>query len=195
MYKLIYVIFLTISFSFLGAKDFVIGNKSIIFNKTIEKINLIGNELYQKSQYSIYLSLSNKALAPSIKSHSKIIAKNINGFYNKKSILISLALDIQKVEILFSDKNININKDDILDNYIIPFLAGFDKNSLTSKYSAGFLNGYSQIAENIADSQNMILEHALYSESKTFFDNFRLFVYMVFFFIIFVFLYKKIKNK
>jgi hypothetical protein len=54
-----------------------------------------------------------------------------------------------------------INKDEILNDYIIPLLASKDKNKLFAKVSAALLNGYAQIGDEIAKSQNITLESSI----------------------------------
>ncbi len=176
-------------------KDFVFADDGLLLNKTKEKMNLIGNELYEKTSFNLYIAISNKSLDEKIKTHIELQSKEIKNFYKNDSILISIALDIKKVELLTSrDMSNIIDKDTILDDYIVPFLAGYDKNDLISKYSAGMLNGYSEVAESVADNNKVILDNAIYSESKDFFDGFRIFVYSVFFGIIGFFLYLKFKK-
>lgn len=176
-------------------KNFVFADDGLILNKTRQKINLIGNELYKKTSFNVYIAIRKNSLDKKIKTHIKLQSEKIENFYKNDSILISIALDTRKVELLTSrDMSNLIDKDTILDDYIVPFLAGYDKNDLISKYSAGMLNGYSETAESIAEKNNVILENAIYSESKDFFDGFRIFVYSVFFGIIFFFIYIKFKK-
>ena len=176
-------------------KNFVFADDGLVLNKTKQKINLIGNELYKKTSFNIYIAIRKHSLDEKIKTHIKLQSEKIEDFYKNDSVLISIALDTKKVELLTSkDMSNMIDKDTILDDYIVPFLAGYDKNDLISKYSAGMLNGYSETAESIAEKNNVILENAIYSESKDFFDGFRIFVYSVFFGIIFFFLYIKFKK-
>jgi hypothetical protein len=69
--------------------------------------------------------------------------------------------------ILMTDdlKNI-IDKDDILDGYVIPLLASKDKNTLFAKTSAAVLNGFAQIADSIAKSKNIKLKSSIGNEGK-----------------------------
>jgi hypothetical protein len=178
----------------LNAKDFVLGDKYLLLDKTIDKLNTIGNELYAKTNYNVYLSISNKALDNTIKKHIQKQKQKIPNFDNENSILISIALDISKIEMIAS-LNISkfVNRNDILDDYMIPFLAGYDKNSQSSKYSAASLNGYSEVAENIAVYKGVILDSAINNGSKNFFDGFRTFMYIIFCIIIVVFAYTRLK--
>jgi len=184
--------------TFAISNNFVLGDKSVILDKTVVKINQIGKELKDKTNVSIYISISKKALHPKIKDHLQEISKGIDSFVSNSTIIIGLALDIKKIAILSnlsdSDKD-TFDNDDILNNYIIPFLVGRDKNSINSKYSAGLLNGYSQIAEVIAKKRGIVLDNAIYSGSKDFFDIFRTSIYAIFIFIVLLFIFIKIKYR
>ena len=70
-----------------------------------------------------------------------------------------------------------IDKDDILDGYVIPLLASKDKNTLFAKTSAASLNGYAQIADSIAKNANIKLESSIGSEGKTAGTLWRVFIY------------------
>ena len=48
---------------------------------------------------------------------------------------------------------ISLNKNDILDGYVVPLLASKDKNTLFAKVSAATLNGYAAIADILAESK------------------------------------------
>lgn len=191
MFKIIAIAIIPL-FLFSISDNFVLSNDSIILEKTVEKINSIGKELRDKTNISIYVSLNEKALGKDIKSHAKAISNGVDGLSGKDYALIAVALDIQKIDIL-SSNNIKhlIDKDKILDDYIIPFFVNKNKNTQMSKYSAGILNGYSQLAEDIADSKNITLKNAIYSNSKDFFDLFKILIYSIFLIAIVAFLYMK----
>jgi hypothetical protein len=175
--------------------EFVITDKSLILDKTINKINQIGKELKEKTNVSLYICIKKKSLDKYIKIHTKLISEKIEDFYNQDSILISIALDITKMNILSTDKiSYLVDEDKILNNYIVPFFVGHDKNSIESKYSAGLLNGYSQLAEDIADSRNIHLDSAIYSGSKDFFDAFRIFIYLTFLLIAILYIIRRFQR-
>ena len=59
-----------------------------------------------------------------------------------------------------------LNKDDILDGYVVPLLASKDKNTLFAKVSAATLNGYAAVADTIAESKNVKLESSIGNAGK-----------------------------
>jgi hypothetical protein len=71
------------------------------------------------------------------------------------------------VNLLFSDEFKDIlNKNDILDGYVVPLLASNDKNTLFAKVSAATLNGYAAIADTIAESKKIKLESSIGNQGK-----------------------------
>jgi len=176
-------------------KNFVLGDSNLLVPKTIVKLNEIGNELYDKTKYNVYISIHNQALDTNIKNHMQKLKQTIADFDNENSILISIALDIHKIDLISSvDISGFVDKDDILNDYMIPFLAGHDKNSISSKYSAACLNGYSEVAEDIAKHKGIALNSAINNESKSFFDAFRTFMYIIFCIIAIAFVYTRVKK-
>ena len=59
-----------------------------------------------------------------------------------------------------------LDKDDILDGYVVPLLASKDKNTLFAKVSASMLNGYAAIADTIAENKNIKLETSIGNQGK-----------------------------
>jgi len=85
----------------------------------------------------------------------------------KPYVLLSIAVEETHVNLLFSDdlKKV-IDKNDILDGYVVPLLASKDKNTLFAKISAASLNGYAAIADTLADSRNIKLESSIGNAGK-----------------------------
>lgn len=93
---------------------------------------------------------------------------------------MTVSLEETHVNLYFSDslKNI-IDKNDILNGYVVPLLASKDKNTLPSKISAASLNGYSAIADALANSKNIVLESNIGNEGKVSSTIWRVFVYFL----------------
>ena len=81
--------------------------------------------------------------------------------------MLSIAVEETHVNLLFSDdfKSV-LDKDDILDGYVVPLLASKDKNTLFAKVSAATLNGYAAIADIIAESKQIKLESSIGNAGK-----------------------------
>lgn len=183
---LIFIFLLSQSLA-LGA-NFVINNDEILSQKVSLKLNEIGSELYTKSGINLVVGVyKNGELEALFKE------QNLSSPY----AFLLLIKDKKKVEI-FADSNTSklFNKEQILSvnpesGTIIPILVSKNGKDV---YNAAILNGYADIAEQIASSLNLQLESSVGNSNKTTLNFLRFFIYgLVAFFIIVIF-YKKVKN-
>ncbi|MDX4049488.1 hypothetical protein Q6A89_02520 [Aliarcobacter skirrowii] len=167
------------------AQNFLL-NGDLIDVRAKEKILQMGNEVKSKLGVNIYLDskvdlnidpkLPTKDRLDLIKKYEDNILKNLEQPY----VLLTIAMEQMHVNLYFSDslKNI-IDKDDILNGYVVPLLASKDKNTLASKVSAATLNGYAAIADTLAESQKIKLESSIGSEGKVSSTIWRVFIYFL----------------
>ncbi|MDX4012268.1 hypothetical protein Q6A86_04620 [Aliarcobacter skirrowii] len=167
------------------AQNFLL-NGDLIDVRAKEKILQMGNEVKSKLGVNIYLDskvdlnidpkLPTKDRLNLIKKYEDNILKNLEQPY----VLLTIAMEQMHVNLYFSDslKNI-IDKDDILNGYVVPLLASKDKNTLASKVSAATLNGYAAIADTLAESQKIKLESSIGSEGKVSSTIWRVFIYFL----------------
>jgi len=148
------------------------------------KITQIGDEVKQKLGVNIYLDIKGnngidlelpmKERIKLMKQQEKDLVKNLA----KPYVLLALALDQQYTNILYSGiPKDAIDKDDILNGYVIPLLAAKDKNTLQSKISAAVFNGYAQIADSLAEQKGIKLISSIGSEGKIAGTIWRVFMY------------------
>jgi hypothetical protein len=160
-------------YSNLSAQQYILNDDKLIDDRAKEKINQIGDEVKSKLGVNIYIyAKSNLALEENIKTKDKIdfIRNNesqIISTLEKPYVLLSIAVEETHVNLLFSDdfKSV-LDKDDILDGYVVPLLASKDKNTLFAKVSAATLNGYAAIADIIAESKQIKLESSIGNAGK-----------------------------
>ena len=157
----------------LSAQNFILNDDSLIDQRAKDKINQIGDEAKSKLGVNIYVyAKSTLGLDENIKTKEKIEA--IKNFENqilinveKPYVLLTIAVEETHVNLLFSDDLKNqINKNEILDGYVVPLLASKDKNTLLAKISAASLNGYAAIADTLAESKNIKLESSIGNSGK-----------------------------
>lgn len=157
----------------LSAQNFILNDDSLIDQRAKDKINQIGDEAKSKLGVNIYVyAKSTLGLDENIKTKEKIEA--IKNFENqilinveKPYVLLTIAVEETHVNLLFSDDLKNqINKNEILDGYVVPLLASKDKNTLFAKISAASLNGYAAIADTLAESKNIKLESSIGNSGK-----------------------------
>jgi hypothetical protein len=155
------------------ASGFILSDDGLIDPRAQAKINVMGLESKTKLGVNIYVYVKNTyGLGDKTKGKEKIIyLKNhesqILPVLEKPYVLMTMSIIEQHVNLLIS-KNLKkiIDKDDILDGYVVPLLASKDKNTLYAKVSAATLNGYAAIADTIADSKDIELESSIGSQGK-----------------------------
>lgn len=210
--------FLTIILFFIvslygNTESFILNTGGLLDQRAAEKINTIGNEVKTKLGVNIYLDIKgdngiNTELAKEERlvmmkqKEAELIAKVQKDINNSGTfVILSLALDQKYVNILSSNNlKDNLDKDSILDGYIIPLLATQDKNTLNSKVSAAALNGYAEIADSLAETKNIQLLSSIGSEGKVASTMWRVFMYTlvlagIILYVIIILKEKKIKRQ
>ena len=180
----------------LFAQDFIINDDKLIDDRAKEKINQIGDEVKSKLGVNVYVYVkSTLGLDENIKTKEKIdIIKNnesqIISTLEKPYVLLSVYVEETQVSLLFSDElKTIIDKDEILDGYVVPLLASKDKNTLFAKVSASSLNGYAAISDTIAESKNIKLESSIGSAGKVSSTIWRVLMYTIVILALFAYTY------
>ena len=157
----------------LTAQTLILNDDKLIDDRAKEKINQIGAETKSKLGVNIYVyTKSTLGLDENIKTKDKLeVIKNHENqlltTLEKPYVLLSVFVEETHVNLLFSDELKDVlNKDDILDGYVVPLLASKDKNTLFAKVSATTLNGYAAVADTIAESKNVKLESSIGNAGK-----------------------------
>ena len=157
----------------LTAQTLILNDDKLIDDRAKEKINQIGTETKSKLGVNIYVyTKSTLGLDENIKTKDKLeVIKNHENqlltILEKPYVLLSVFVEETHVNLLFSDELKDVlNKDDILDGYVVPLLASKDKNTLFAKVSAATLNGYAAVADTIAESKNVKLESSIGNAGK-----------------------------
>lgn len=141
------------------AQNFILKD-DLIDNRAKDKIVEIGNEVKTKTGVNIYVystssfnldkDISTKDKIDYIKNYELDILKNLETPY----VIITISLEDTHVNLYYSDTLEKIiDKNEILDDYVVPLLASKDKNTVASKVSASVLNGYAAVADKLADSK------------------------------------------
>jgi hypothetical protein len=186
----------------LSAQNFIINDDKLIDDRAKEKINQMGDEVKSKLGVNIYVYVkSTLGLDENIKTKEKIdiIKSNENQIISKLEnpyVLLSISVEETHVNLLFSEEFKTIlDKDDILDGYVVPLLASKDKNTLFSKVSAATLNGYAAIADTIADSKNIKLESSIGNSGKISSTIWRVLMYTIIILGLFAYTYAILKKR
>lgn len=180
--------FVTLIVSTLIAKQnpYILTHDNLVDQRAQEKIFEIGQEVKEKLGVNLYIDIKeNNGIDPKENRESRISLmkkkeKELVAKVEKPYVILTIAIDQLYTSILYSDDLKNtIDKDDILDNYVIPLLASKDKNTLFAKTSAATLNGFAQIADSVANSENIKLTSSIGSEGKTASTIWKVFMYFI----------------
>ncbi len=184
------------------AGNFIINSDDLVDERAQKKINQMGDELKAKLNVNVYLNVKqNLSLAkdlPLKEKFAKIKAyeKEVVATLKKPYILLNMSASDLYVNILYS-KGLDklVNKDDILDGYVVPLLASKDKNTLFSKVSAAVLNGYAAIADTLAQKRNIELQTSIGNQGKISGTIWRVLMYTLIVISLLLYTYAVLRNK
>lgn len=186
----------------LYASKFVLSDDGLIDQRAIGKIDEIGNETFSKLGVNIYVyakstlgldaNISTKDKIKYIKEYESNIISNLAEPY----VLLSMAVEDTHVNLIVSSslKNV-VDKNEILNSYVVPLLASKDKNSTFAKASAAILNGYAAIADTIAESKNIKLESSIGSSGKVAGTVWKVFMYSLIVLGLLLYVYAVLRRK
>lgn len=181
---------------------FILEGKKSIDPRAIEKIDAMGSELFVKTGVSAYIYATERyqnIKFDNIKSKMAFIKsfeENITKDLKEPFVLLSVSVEDTHINIRYSDELKGmIDRDDILDNNIIPVLASKDKNSVYAKMSAALLNGYAAITDSVAEAKGIKLESSIGSAGTTFSAVWRVFMYFVIISGLLVYTYAVLKSR
>jgi len=184
------------------ANNFVLNDDGLIDPRTITKVNEIGNEAKQKLGVNIYvyakasLGLDENVLTKDkikyIKEQESLIVKTLLEPY----VLLTMAVEDTHVNLIVSSQLKDVvDKNDILNGYVVPLLASKDKNSTFAKASASILNGYAAIADTVAQSRDITLESSIGSSGKVAGTIWKVFMYSLVVIGILLYTYAMLRRK
>lgn len=188
MKKIIVLISMLGTILFANPVNYILNTGGLIDIRAGEKINTIGAEVKLKTGANVYLDvkgdnginidLPREQRVQKMRELESKLVKDLK----KPYVVLTIAMDQKYAGILMSDdmKSI-IDKNDILDGYVIPLLAAKDKNVLKSKVSAAALNGYAEIGDSIARYKGIELVSSIGSQGKVASTIWRVFMYTLVF--------------
>lgn len=195
------VFFIFLFFLFYGAaslqgsnlpREIVLVNQNILSPAVSEKIAVLGQELAGKSGVfagvAVYENLDGKTL--------KEAAAQLN--LTPPYALLMLAKAEHKVEIFADLQTLKLfDKEKILSPYpssgsILPILASKNGKDI---FNAAVLNGYADLAEQIAASKGVALQNAVGNQNRRTLDAFRIFIYGSIALVICVAAFRKFRRK
>lgn len=178
------IVFITILLSFfvsVVSADFIY-NEGIINKKTQIKLEEIATELKQKTGISLYLQAVKNMNGASISEYSKDLRIK---FEKEPYIVLIFAQDEKKVDIISSkQESQTFDKEEVLDPFngtIIPILVTKVKKDVKvdDKYSAALLNGFADIADQVASYYDVKLDSGIGSTNRNIVNSLRIVFYVI----------------
>lgn len=155
----------------------------VVFIESFEHdIDVIGKELREKTGVGLYVAVikeldANQTMADF---ENKILDQ-----VKEPAVLLTLSEFDKQIDIMARPASLykDFDKEQVLSPFpnsgtILPILTMKAKKATVSeKFAAAIQNGYTDIAEQIADSKGIVLEHAVGSSNKTIINILRLVFY------------------
>ncbi|WP_305862362.1 TPM domain-containing protein [Helicobacter cholecystus] len=130
----------------LSAKSYVLSN-AFLNSRSVDFIQKISTQLYEKTGVSLYVVLADhlKGEKEEREKYKHTILAGLKEPYG----VIFFIKSHKKIDIVLKPKINSINPDTIITEYMVPILIQ-DKKLTDSTLSAATLNGYAQLADEIA---------------------------------------------
>jgi len=163
------LLFLSLGLTLLQAENFVNDKEKIIMEKAVSKINEMSSEIYEKTNIKIILNvLKQVPQGETLTTYEEKFQKTLTGSY----VVVNFSELDKKINLIKSSDIDFIDKDEILDDFIIPLLVTKNNKVTTQqKYSAALLNGMAEISDQVANNKKIVLTSSIGSESKNFIDG------------------------
>ncbi|WP_373071195.1 3-dehydroquinate dehydratase [Sulfurimonas sp.] len=215
----LYALILTLYFQNTLVAEYLYKDEVIFNPKFNESVEELGSELYEKTGISLRL-LMLKELPEGMKiaEYEKEVMKNFSTptilltfsemdakvdilayptslyeYFDKKQILSPISSPIQAFVIALLSMDFS---DMSSGGTILPLLAEKSKKGeVLGKYSGAMFNGYADIAEQVADSKGIELEHAIGSANQIAILVIKTLFYGIILIVIFIYIKRKIYSK
>ena len=152
------------------SSNFVLHNENVLLEKAAGKIEEMTGELHQKTGIGVYLSAIAKLPEnESITRYQERVGADLKAPY----VLISLSRLDRQIELSMSpDLSDRLDKEEVLDDYIIPILVEMRKDiGPQQQMSAALLNGIAFVTDTLAEQEGIVLASSIGNESKEFYDG------------------------
>ncbi len=191
--KLLLLCFIAFSPVLIFAKEFVVYDDNLE-EKTAQKIEEMGSELFTKSGVKVILIAKKSGEGENILTYEQNFAKNLTAPY----VLLTLFQAEKKVDVYYS-KGLEkeFDREALLSplpwsGTIIPLLTS-KKNEVS--VGPALLNGYADLVEQIAAYRKIELESAIGSANKITINIVRLLIYGFMVVVVGLIIYKRIKSR
>lgn len=160
MKRIMWLVLVTGFHIFLFAKShFVLYNPNgLIVDKSQDFIEKLSSELKQKTGFSLYV-VAVDAIEETSKEERNLWKKSFLDSLTSPYGVIFFFKESRKIDIVMNP-DLGIDRGEIISDFMVPILMQ-DKEMNPSKISAAILNGYAQLADEVASHFGVVLEENL----------------------------------
>ena len=144
-------------------KTYVLENQNQIIKKTTDFIEVLSNEVFEKTGVSMYVVALEGLEGINLEEKEQNYLQNLK----EPFVLLFFVHKEKKINIIASAEAEKLfDKRTVYWDYIVPLIPKSDKDLTQQSISAFLLNGFVDIADRIAQSRNVELEHSFPKQNK-----------------------------
>lgn len=147
----------------LFASRFVYSPQGLLLEKTIDEIDAISEEVYEKTNVGVFVAvLSELPQGETLELFQEKLIADLPESY----ILIALVSGIKKIDIKTSEDLKKIDTKKIYWDYMVPLLPNNERELTTKRISAVIFNGYMDAAGQVASLKGVHIDRLPPAESE-----------------------------
>lgn len=168
------------------SKPYVLENQNQLIDKTVSFMEILANEVFEKTGVSLYVIALESLGNINLEEQQQEYLKNLR----KPFVVLFFVRKEKKIDIRVSEEAKELfDKRAVYWDYIVPLIPNSDKELTQQSISAFLLNGFVDIADRIAISRNITLEHSFPKENKGVKIAVRTILYVMLFALLLLFLF------
>ena len=155
--------FCTFLHTFSWGAPFVLENQNQLIEKTTQFMEILSNEVLEKTGVSLYVVALEGLKGTSLEEQQQKYLKLIKEPY----VLLFFVRNEKKINIITNAESEKLfDKQAVYWDYIVPLIPKSDEELTPQSISAFLLNGFVDIADRIAETKGVTLEHSFPKEHK-----------------------------
>ena len=149
--------------TFSWGAPFVLENQNQLIDKTTQFIEILSNEVFEKTGVSLYVVALEGLKGTSLEAQQQKYLKQVKEPY----VLLFFVRNEKKINIITNAESEKLfDKQAVYWDYIVPLIPKSDEELTPQSISAFLLNGFVDIADRIAETKGVTLEHSFPKEHK-----------------------------
>lgn len=149
--------------TFSWGAPFVLENQNQLIDKTTQFIEILSNEVFEKTGVSLYVVALEGLKGTSLEEQQQKYLKQVKEPY----VLLFFVRNEKKINIITNAESEKLfDKQAVYWDYIVPLIPKSDEELTPQSISAFLLNGFVDIADRIAETKGVTLEHSFPKEHK-----------------------------